>query len=398
MKGVLRMGLREELLAQGCVEKTLSKKGRRKELKYLENKKGDVEAKICTTCSLYKYVSDFSKDASKTFGLHSQCIKCRKTVRNDVGRERKSRIQAVEKGGIEYRNCSKCKELKPFREYHKDKNSPFGVKSYCKDCASKGKGIYKKYELVEEGGLLYKDCGYCGKLKPLDSFYEHKYKLGGRDTICKQCNSIKSSEYRREHRDQEIERSRVWYQKNKDRQREYTKKYNIKNKQMVTERKRRYRRLNSDQIKEYNRKWRSENPYKAKLQSMKRRARENALPDYLNYTEQQKILAKFNNGCALTDSLDYHFDHVIPVSIGHGGTVFENIIPLRSDLNISKNSSNIFEWFRNVKTFYNLEQARFDALIEYLADINDMTVDEYRRFVYWCHENPREINELEELS
>lgn len=97
----------------------------------------------------------------------------------------------------------------------------------------------------------------------------------------------------------------------------------------------------------------------------------------------------------LTGESVYHLDHVIPLTAGHGGTTYENIVPLRADLNISKHNACIFKWFADNRERFDLSQRKFDELIEYLADINEVTTKEYEEFVYWCHDNPRTVEEIE---
>jgi hypothetical protein len=65
------------------------------------------------------------------------------------------------------------------------------------------------------------------------------------------------------------------------------------------------------------------------------------------------------------------------------------MIPLRSDLNLSKSDGNLFEWFERNKERFNLAQSHFDRLIEWLARVNGMTTDDYRAFVNECFENKR---------
>jgi hypothetical protein len=133
-----------------------------------------------------------------------------------------------------------------------------------------------------------------------------------------------------------------------------------------------------------------------KLAFQKRAARKRNLIDDLTKNDLSLIMYKFNNQCALTGAdNNLHLDHVIPLSIGRGGTYLGNIIPLRGDLNLSKNNHNIFEWFEANRQRFELSQDRFDNLIAWLASANAMTVEEYRDYVYWCHANPRTIDELE---
>lgn len=127
----------------------------------------------------------------------------------------------------------------------------------------------------------------------------------------------------------------------------------------------------------------------------RRYARKRALPDDLTLEQYEETLSHFSYGCALTGQHnDIEQEHAIPLSIGHGGTTFGNCYPMASGLNQSKNNANIFEWFETNSQRFNLEQSRFDRLIEWLGKANGMTVEEYRDYVYWCHANPRSIDEL----
>jgi hypothetical protein len=65
-------------------------------------------------------------------------------------------------------------------------------------------------------------------------------------------------------------------------------------------------------------------------------------------------------------------------------------------LNRSKFTNNIFEWFETNRQRFELSQEKFDRLIEWLASANAMTVEEYRDYVYWCHANPRTVDEINE--
>lgn len=157
-----------------------------------------------------------------------------------------------------------------------------------------------------------------------------------------------------------------------------------------------YKRENKEMFARHVREWVKRNPEKARengrIRAAKRAARKRGLPDTLTETQQTQILRKYEYSCALTGE-EWSWDHAIPLASGHGGTTYENMYPLRNDLNNSKNDRNLFDWFYANKEHHNLPQAKFDALIEYLAEINGMTVDEYEAHVRWCHDNPRKINE-----
>ncbi len=131
-----------------------------------------------------------------------------------------------------------------------------------------------------------------------------------------------------------------------------------------------------------------------KISGQNSRSKRRHLPGSYRKVDVIKVLHHFKDGCALTGAIDVDIDHVIPIATGHVGTIPGNIIPLAKTLNRSKKDRNIFEWFEANRQRFELSRERFDRLIEWLASANAMTVDEYREFVYWCHGNPRSIDEI----
>src|SRR5699024_2349289 len=122
----------------------------------------------------------------------------------------------------------------------------------------------------------------------------------------------------------------------------------------------------------------------------RRRTRKSKLPCNFTAKDLESLLRTFNNSCALTGRKDnLQIDHVIPLATGHGGAIYGNMAPLTGVLNSSKNDANIFEWFEANRQRFELSQDKFDRLIDFLAEANDMTVEEYRDYVYWCHKNPQ---------
>ena len=132
----------------------------------------------------------------------------------------------------------------------------------------------------------------------------------------------------------------------------------------------------------------------AKVNNLNRRAMKELLPDTLT-VDQLETMLDFFEGCALTGIKEnIHLDHIIPLSIGHGGTTAENMVALIDFLNLSKHDGNLFEWFEANRQRFNLSQEKFDTLIDYLAELNEMTREEYCEYVYWCHANPRTVEQL----
>lgn len=126
----------------------------------------------------------------------------------------------------------------------------------------------------------------------------------------------------------------------------------------------------------------------------RRRAKKASLPFHETSNQRNFVWQHFDNSCALTGvSADLHADHAIPIESGHVGTIYGNMIPLAGRLNNSKSDKHLYEWFDTNKNRFNLPQRRFDALIDYLAKTNDMTTQEYRKYVDWVFDNPRMLDE-----
>lgn len=256
-------------------------------------------------------------------------------------------------------------------------------------------------------GVLAKQCPQCSLIKALDYFAKSTSGFAGKTTYCKPC----AAENIRKHREKNPNYDHLCYKKRREKHHEYMQDYRgknleklkendklhkLKNKERILAYNREYGKRNRDRITENDRARRSRSPEKFILKGLKRRARKRLLPSELTKEQHLQIQSHFNLGCALSGSkVDIHMDHVIPIAIGHGGTVYENMIPLRADINTSKNDANIFVWFITHHERYSLEQSRFNTLIKYLANLNEMTIFEYTAYVYECHNNPRDLTELD---
>lgn len=126
--------------------------------------------------------------------------------------------------------------------------------------------------------------------------------------------------------------------------------------------------------------------------SERRKARTEALVNDFTDVEKDKLVTSFEGRCALTGKdVPLHFDHVIPLAVGHGGTTLSNMLPIWQRINSSKGTKNIFEWYEEAGDRFEVLPELFEKAIEYLADLNDMSVQEYRDYVYDCHANPNDI-------
>ncbi len=126
------------------------------------------------------------------------------------------------------KQCSKCKTNKTLNEFGKSKSRNDGLYHWCKECVkidntkrrkTKEKGTKWKLDLQNNG---LKFCPICSNIKLLCDFGFKKNSLYGLQPICRNCKSIKDSEYRErlknEGRYKDMKKSE--YQKNKTKYRE----------------------------------------------------------------------------------------------------------------------------------------------------------------------------------
>lgn len=248
------------------------------------------------------------------------------------------------------------------------------------------------------GKMVAKECRECKEVVPLNGFHKDKRGLGGKVSKCIECCNRLGREYKRANPDKIREQRRKYYEENREVIRSKAKERWERNEEHYLEYYRNYYRKNRDEVLEHKRKWREDNreyqnrlvrewakrnPDRIALRDQRRRAREASLPEDFTPEQMSSTLEFFDNGCALTgESENLDWDHVIPISLGVGGTTEANMIPLRSDLNKRKSNLNIFEWFERSKDALGLNQDKFDNLIKFIAEKNGMTPEEYRSFYY----------------
>ncbi|WP_157349596.1 hypothetical protein [Bacillus sp. EE-W1] len=250
--------------------------------------------------------------------------------------------------------------------------------------------------IVDGRSVSGKKCSKCGVWKELEnSFSKKKGGLGGRRAECTICEAERSHKYQEENKELRTAYFRKRYGENKERILENNRRWVRDNQKIRLEYLRNYRKENREKENERVRTWRKENPERHKAIQHRRRARKKALVDDFTHIQMREVLAYFSGGCALTGSENIHWDHVIPLVTGHAGTTLGNMIPLRHDLNESKGEQNIFEFFKMNRQRFELSYEKFNFLIKWLAAVNDKTIQEYRDYVYWCHENPRKLDDLE---
>lgn len=245
----------------------------------------------------------------------------------------------------------------------------------------------RRVKLEERDGVVGKECTKCGEWKPLDDYHNTSHGVGNRKPNCKICRR----NYHYSNREREIKRMKSWRENNREREIERCRQWYQENPNYFRE----YYEHNKERHSANVRKWGKENRGKKSIHLQNYRAKRNALPNTLTSDGYKKVMKKLNLGCFYNEqTINLEIDHVIPISIGHGGTTEGNCVPMTSGLNQSKLNNNVFEWFESNRQRFKLSQENFERRIEWLASANALTVQEYREFYDWCFDNPRTVDEI----
>ena len=105
---------------------------------------------------------------------------------------------------------------------------------------------------------MSKTCTKCGVVKPLDDFHRDKRSPDGRRSDCKECVRECKRSYYEENRDKMRERNRRYHEENRDKVRERKHRYYEENRDKVLEYKRRYHEDNRDKRLESQRRYHEE--------------------------------------------------------------------------------------------------------------------------------------------
>ena len=106
---------------------------------------------------------------------------------------------------------------------------------------------------------MSKACTKCGVVKPLDDFHRDKRSPDGRRSDCKECVREYKRRYLEENRDKERERNRRYHEENRDKVRERKHHYYEENRDKVREYKRRYYEENGNKERERKHRYCEEN-------------------------------------------------------------------------------------------------------------------------------------------
>lgn len=218
------------------------------------------------------------------------------------------------------KRCTRCREIKPLDDFHRDKGKKDGRSSYCKECA------------VENAQIYYRENREKCRKRQREYYKENSEEIRRRSAGYYEAH--KGSE---EFRLQRSESGRRYREANKDKVKARHKHYHEENYERVLESQRQYRARNSAKLSEKNKQYRAENAGRAREWNRRRRARKAGAGG--NFTEQEfyEICARYDFHCLRCgqecDSLTS--DHIVPLSKG-GSDNISNIQPLCKSCNSAK--------------------------------------------------------------
>ena len=126
-----------------------------------KNANADTFIKKCSSCKLDKETIFYYKSKKGKDGYREKCIECSKYDRENVpiNKERNERFIKDQ-----VKECSGCKEEKPFSEFTPDVHCKFGLKSKCKACIYNVKKTYVKAKKATDP--IYKlECNLRSRLR-----------------------------------------------------------------------------------------------------------------------------------------------------------------------------------------------------------------------------------------
>jgi hypothetical protein len=140
----------------------------------------------------------------------------------------------------------------------------------------------------------------------------------------------------------------------------------------------------------YSASWNARNQDKIFEHNVIRRQMAEALPGSYDSGTWRQVRGCYNWKCAVSNSKNVAIDHFIPVALGHGGTYFENLIPMDKRLNTQKKHYHP----NNLYMKYGVNKEMYLKVISNLAALNNITPSEYESFIDWCFINQRTLSEV----
>ncbi|KAF3303620.1 hypothetical protein FPV24_00500 [Carnobacterium sp. PL24RED07] len=253
----------------------------------------------------------------------------------------------------------------------------------------------KKTPIVKDtntGEIVAKCCSKCDTMKLRKGMTKNNRKKDGLDSECLNCRKAYNAIPKVKKRKAEYNAEYNAIPENKKRKAEYNAEYHAipENKKRHAEYLAEYNAIpeNKKRKAESTAEWQRNNPDKVAKRNARRNARKRNLPS-------EDISSISFEKCVLTGATDnVHIEHMIPLDWGNGGTYPGNVYAMEGTANLSKGNRNPFEWYESHGERFGISFEAWSDLIEELAERNGMDPSEYVRFVNWCYDNPRTLEQV----
>lgn len=193
-----------------------------------------------------------------------------------------------------------------------------------------------------------KKCNKCGEIKPYEEFHRNKNSKGGFNTVCKSCCKKKDADRYKRKREDILKQKKEYYSspEAKRRQLEYFDKHRQRYREMYKE----WARNNPERRKLINERRRSRELSQVNTLTIEEWE---TIKAYFNHSCAYCGISEEEHVKKCGERL--HQEHIKPLSQG-GTFTKENIIPACRSCNSSKYVKDIREWYPNHKS-YDIERA-----------------------------------------
>ena len=168
---------------------------------------------------------------------------------------------------------------------------------------------------------MQKQCSKCQQIKPLSEFHRNERSRDGHKSRCKPCNNADSAVWKQQNQERASKRYAEWAAKNRDKTRAASKRWNERHpglawqrriakvgREVENERSRQWSAANREKARAWKARWKKANPEAVAAFTGKRRAAlNNAIPAWAN---EQAILDIYRE---CRNHPDHHVDHIVPL-------------------------------------------------------------------------------------